>query len=127
MRNASALEIKLSAVILGGLEAIWGMGMITGPMGNVGRLLELWGLKDEFGSLLLFAGLLVCLGSTFPCRKLRHWGLMLTPMICFPTFGLAVDNNMVNAFALSLPFIGCMALLIMWFDTSRKPRAKMDS
>jgi hypothetical protein len=118
-------ELKISAFIIGALEVLWGIGMLYNPHGRLSALLELWGVREIFAVMLLLAGLLLVCGSAFPCRTVRHAGLILTPMITFPTFGFAVDNNMINVFALSLPFLGAMALLIMFMDSRGKPRAKV--
>ena len=118
-------ELKISAFIIGALEILWGIGMLYNSTGRLAALLELWGVREMFAIFLLLAGLLLVCGSAFPCRKIRHSGLILTPMITFPTFGFAVDNNMINTFALSLPFLGAMALLIMFMDSRGKPRAKV--
>lgn len=118
-------EIKISAFIIGALEILWGMGMLYNPSGRLASLLELWDARELFGCSLLLAGLLLVAGSAFPCRKIRHAGLILTPMITFPVFGFVLDNNVVNVFSLSLPFLGMMALLIMFMDSRGKPRAKI--
>jgi len=118
------LEIKLSGFIIGMTELIWAAATLGSSHGRIAGLMELYGTREEFGLLLALSGLLIVVGSVFPCRNVRHWGLLLCPFVTFPACGVAVAHNLMGVGALLLPFIGMMALLTMWFDARGKPRCE---
>jgi hypothetical protein len=124
-RMKQCYDLKLSSIILGGLQVLWGLGFLFNPGGRLAMLLELWNLRVFFAVFLELSGILLLIGSVFPYRKIRHLGLLLTPMITFPTFGVALTYETLNAVALSLPFVGLAALVIMFLDAKGKPRAKV--
>lgn len=126
MKPFTALELKLSAFIIGVLELIWGFVALMDSRGRVSMLMELYSVREEFGLTLLLSALLLLTGSVFPCRNVRHWGLIICPLVTFPVSGFALTNNIINVGSLALPFLGAMALLILWFDVRGKPRAKLD-
>lgn len=118
------LEIKLSGFIIGMMELMWATSTLWDTKGRIALVMDLYGTREEFGLLLAISGLLIVTGSVFPCRNIRHWGLLMCPLVVFPAAGVAVMHNMVSFGTLLLPFIGAMALLTMWFDARGKPREK---
>lgn len=128
MRCFTAMEIKLASFTIGGLQFIWASVISIEPRGQLSMMLQLYDLRYEFVTLLAAAGALLMSGSLFQWRKMRHIGLWLTPMICFPAFGVLIGHGVTaGALAFSLPFLGIMALVTFFMDAKRKPRGKMDS
>ena len=130
MLFVSNMELKLSAFIIAIFELIWAATVTFDKGGRLAGILQLYGLREEFSSMMAASSMCILLGCMFPCRKLRHAGLWITAFAVFPAFGLMVDNNMTSSAAFSLPFIGLMALFIFYVDVRGKPRQnveKMDS
>lgn len=127
MRCFSAKEIKLASFTIGGLEFIWASAISMNPGGRLSMMLQLYDVRVEFVSILAAAGVFLMLGSTCPWRKMRHFGLWLTPMITLPTFGVLIGHGLAGLWSFSLPFLGVMALVTFFMDAKRKPRAEMDT
>ena len=124
--SMNATEIKMSAFIIGMLELVWGFSAAFDLRGRMSMMLDVYSVREEFAALLLISGFMIIAGSVFPCRKIRHGGLILCPFVTVPAFGFALTNNITSASAVTLLFIGVVSILIMWFDVRGKPRAKLD-
>lgn len=124
MKILTGVELKMSCFIIGMTQAIWGIFTMIDGKGRLSTMMEVYGVREEFSAILLIAALLTITGSVFPCRTVRHYGLILTPVATFPAAGFAFGNNVITIGTLLLPFLGAMALLIMWFDVRGKPREK---
>lgn len=114
-------EAKLSSFIIAVLQLIWA-ALVTLTDKKLGLMLALYGLREVFSVAMAASSFLILIGCMFPCRKVRHTGLWLTPFICLPTFGILLDNGMVGLSAFVLPFLGAMALVIYFMDSQGKPR-----
>ncbi len=120
-------EVRLSCLILGAFQLIWSAVIMWDDQERAAMLLDLYNMREFYSMFMLISGTMLVLGAVWPVRKIRHIGLWTTPMIAFPTFGLLTSNNMTGALSFSLPLIGIMALVVLFYDSMRKPRrAAMD-
>jgi len=127
IRCFTAAEVKLSCVMLGTLMLLWAANVGLDHEGRLYMMLDLWQARGLFALVMFISGALLVSGGICHARKIRHIGLMLTPFSTFPAYFLLLENSLAGVRALSLPFLGVMAVVLWVFDARGKPRnAQMD-
>ena len=122
-------EVRLCSLLIGIIEIIWSL---LGIIPNVNhslfatRLYEV-GLDSRWFMIIGLTGLVLAIGSIFPWRAGRHIGLFLSALAWAVMSLVFIDLIAVSPVASSMPVFCIFCVGLIYADSKRKYREKLDT
>lgn len=112
------VETRWATLLIGIQEALWA----SAPLIDQGHLAKALGRHgDDWFFVMFFCGVMLIVGSIFPCRSLRHIALFLSSVVWMVTFGLLIKQQAtLSAPMLTIPAMGIFCLLLLFNDAAKK-------